>query len=83
MSGEVQFEDNDIYSPSSFVSQKKETAGIIGLVLKTGLVKDEKQASYALVAIVIINIIIISVLVFGNNHSSSHYTPLPPALLSR
>lgn len=87
MSGEVQFEeDENNYSPGSFAGENSGAKGIIGLVIKIGIAKNEQQATYVLLSIMIINIIIISFLVFGNNifgnntRSSRSTVPLPPTL---
>lgn len=81
MSGEVQFEEDDNYTSSSFTGENSEAKGIIGLVIRTGIAKDEKQATYVLLGIMIINVIIISLLLFGGGNSSSNSNPpLPPTL---
>lgn len=82
MSGEVQFEEDDNYTPSSFTPESSEAKGIIGLVIRSGIAKDEKQATYVLLGIMIINVVVISLLLFGGGSSSSSNSnsPLPPTL---
>lgn len=65
-------------TPSSALKTPK----MIQLIMKYsgGAVKDEKQASYVLFCIVIINISIAAFLVFGGSFSSQEKVPFPPTL---
>ena len=76
MAGEVQFEEDNSYSRPS-MGGNEETKGIIGLVMRTGIVKDEKQATYLLLGIMIVNIAIISFLLFGGGNSGGSSVPTP------
>ena len=79
MPGEVQFEEDDnSYSQSPFTAERTEPKGIIGLVIRAGIAKNEKQATYFLLGIMLLNIIIIAFLLFGGGSSnSSGPSPLP------
>ncbi len=77
MSGEVQFEEDNSYSGSTGMGGNEEATGLIGLVLRTGIVKDEKQATYLLLGIMILNITIISFLLFGGGSGGSSSMPTP------
>lgn len=48
----VEFEENN-YSDNRFAPVSNEPSKLVKLILKTGLVKDEKQASYVLIGIAV------------------------------
>jgi hypothetical protein len=74
MSTEVQFDENDIVPARKTASEAGATSGIIGLVLKTRIVKTEQQANYALLAFAALCFIVIGFIIKTSVHSAP--TPL-------
>ncbi|HEY9584218.1 MAG TPA: hypothetical protein VJI33_01365 [Candidatus Paceibacterota bacterium] len=55
---DVDFEEQNWQVPRRFDNDKKSGSAITNLILKTGLVKDAKQANYVLIGIVVLFIAI-------------------------
>lgn len=70
----VEFNEPQYQTSSPVYTQKEK--GIVGLIMKTGLVKDKKQANLVMIGIIVVMAIIffISISSMGNG-GGNDYTP--------
>jgi len=77
MNGEVQFKEE--WRPQQFVPKKGWGEKLAGFLVKYsgGLIKDETQASYVIIGLVVVAIIISLFLFFGGGAKKSIEPPSP------